>query len=118
MYYNVAMAAFIALHLVIEPQFHRGAPVWFELTWMTLLMIGEIVCLGLMASSRPDVCKYHFGVDPTFLIGKFTAKNSATSICSNWRGMTGLLAAIIGVCESFCSPYCSKINCAWKSCCT
>jgi len=98
MYYNVAVAAFIALHLVAEPQFKRSAPVWFELFWMSMFVIGEAVCLGLMASSRPPVCDFHFGVDATIVLdGRFTAKNSATSICSNWRGMSGLLAAIMCV---------------------
>ncbi|KAG9110287.1 hypothetical protein FRC07_008211 [Ceratobasidium sp. 392] len=96
MWYNVGVAAFIALHLVAEPPFKRGAPVWFELFWMSLLVIGETVCLGLMGSSRPPVCDFNFGVDATIVLdGKFTPMNSATSICSNWRGMTGLLAAII-----------------------
>ncbi|QRV82235.1 hypothetical protein RhiJN_10250 [Ceratobasidium sp. AG-Ba] len=94
MWYNVGIAAFICLHLIVEPFFERGAPVWFELFWMSLLTIGEIVCLGLMATSRPDVCNFSFGVDPT-PSPKLNAKSSATSICSNWRGMNGMLATII-----------------------
>ncbi|KAG8773950.1 hypothetical protein FRC12_002216 [Ceratobasidium sp. 428] len=98
MWYNVGAAAFVALHLIAEPQFKRGAPVWFELFWMSMLVIGELVCLGLMGSSRPAVCNFNFGVDDTIVLdGKFTPMNSATSICSNWRGMTGLLAAIVSV---------------------
>jgi hypothetical protein len=100
MYYNIAVAAFIALHLIVEPQFQRGAPVWFEMFWISLVVIGEAVCLGLMASSRPDVCNFHFGLDVSFPVGgKITPMNSATSICSNWKGMTALLATIIGLCK-------------------
>lgn len=106
MYYNVGVASFIALHLISEPLFRRGAPVWFELTWMTLLSIGEAVCLGLMAASRPGVCDFKFGVEDAIMPGgKLTPKNSATSICSNWRGMTALTAAIIGACESYPRSY-------------
>ncbi|CCO32263.1 hypothetical protein BN14_06318 [Rhizoctonia solani AG-1 IB] len=95
-YYNIVVSFWIAFCLVAEGVLQRSSPVWYELAWMGLTIIGEIICLGLMASSRPEACDYHFGIDRTFPInGKFSPKNSITSICSNWRGMTGLLAAIV-----------------------
>ncbi|KAB5587893.1 hypothetical protein CTheo_8666 [Ceratobasidium theobromae] len=98
MFFNVAAAFWIALHLAGEPLFRRGAPVWYEVAWMFLLAAGETISLAMMASSRPDVCDFHFGVDDSpSPPDKLSEKNSATSICSNWHGMTGLLAAIIGV---------------------
>ncbi|CUA69463.1 hypothetical protein RSOLAG22IIIB_14024 [Rhizoctonia solani] len=95
LYYNEAIALWIALCLVAEGVFQRSAPVWFELTWMPLVIIGEIVCLGLMASSRPAACDYSFGVDMEVPDnGKLSPQNSITSLCSNWRGMTGMLATL------------------------
>ncbi|CAE6471740.1 unnamed protein product [Rhizoctonia solani] len=97
-YYNVVVSFWIAFCLVAEGVLQRSSPVWYEFAWMGLTIIGEVVCLGLMASSRPEACDYHFGIDRTIpMNGKFSPQNSITSICSNWRGMTGLLAAIVGL---------------------
>ncbi|KAF8686098.1 hypothetical protein RHS04_00379 [Rhizoctonia solani] len=94
-YYNIVVSFWIAFCLCAEGILQRSSPVWYEFAWVGITIVGELVCLGLMASSRPDACDYHFGIDRTLpLNGKFTPQNSITSLCSNWRGMTGLLAAI------------------------
>ncbi|KAF8601872.1 hypothetical protein BDV93DRAFT_524435, partial [Ceratobasidium sp. AG-I] len=98
MYYNIGVAGCIALQLVTEPLLRRGVPVWFEIAWMILLSVGEAVCLGFMIASRPGVCNFSFGPEEystSPITGKVTPKSSAMSICSNWKGMSGLLAAII-----------------------
>ncbi|KAF8755609.1 hypothetical protein RHS01_05335 [Rhizoctonia solani] len=99
-YYNIVVSFWIAFCLCAEGILQRSSPVWYEFAWVGLTIVGELVCLGLMASSRPDACDYHFGIDRTLpLNGKFTPQNSITSLCSNWRGMTGLLAAIAALCD-------------------
>ncbi|ELU36354.1 hypothetical protein AG1IA_09616 [Rhizoctonia solani AG-1 IA] len=99
-YYNIVVSFWIAFCLCAEGILQRSSPVWYEFAWVGITIVGELVCLGLMASSRPDACDYHFGIDRTLpLNGKFTPQNSITSLCSNWRGMTGLLAAIAALCE-------------------
>ncbi|CAE6433680.1 unnamed protein product [Rhizoctonia solani] len=98
LFYNSAVALWIAICLAAEGILQRSAPVWYELAWISLTVIGETICLGLMASSRPAACDYHFGLDRSIpKNGKFSPENSITSICSNWRGMTGQLAAILGL---------------------
>ncbi|KDN45797.1 hypothetical protein RSAG8_04630, partial [Rhizoctonia solani AG-8 WAC10335] len=62
---------------------------------MPLVILGEIICLGLMASSRPAACDFSLGVDMDVPDnGKLSPQNSITSLCSNWKGMTGMLAAL------------------------
>ncbi|KAG8698671.1 hypothetical protein FRC11_014226 [Ceratobasidium sp. 423] len=98
LYYNAVVSVWIAICLAAEGILQRSAPVWYEFTWTSMTIIGEAICLGLMASSRPAACNFHFGLDRSIpKNGKFSPQNSITSICSNWRGMTGQLAAILGL---------------------
>ncbi|CAE6418509.1 unnamed protein product [Rhizoctonia solani] len=95
LYFNEAAVLWMAICLAAEGLFQRSAPVWFELTWMPLVILGEIICLGLMASSRPAACDFSLGVDMDVPDnGKLSPQNSITSLCSNWKGMTGMLAAL------------------------
>ncbi|KAJ1301921.1 hypothetical protein OPQ81_000760 [Rhizoctonia solani] len=96
LYYNEAVALWMIAYLAAEGLFQRSAPVWCELTWLSVVLVGEVVCLALMASSRPEACDYDFGVDDTRPEdGKLSPINTITSICSNWRGMTGMLVALV-----------------------
>ncbi|CAE6512536.1 unnamed protein product [Rhizoctonia solani] len=93
--YNEAVALWMVLCLLAEGFLQRSAPVWFEFTWLPLVILGEIICLGLMASSRPAACDFSLPVDSTITAnGKLSPQNSITSLCSNWRGMTGMLTTL------------------------
>ncbi|CAE7146286.1 unnamed protein product [Rhizoctonia solani] len=96
LYFNEAVVLWMAVCLAAEGLLQRSSPVWFELVWMPLAIVGEFVCLGLIVSSRPAACDFSFGVDMTVPDdGRLSAQNSITSLCSNWRGMTGMLATIV-----------------------
>ncbi|CAE6435051.1 unnamed protein product [Rhizoctonia solani] len=97
LYYQESVALWMAICIAAEGFIQRSAPVWFELSWTSLVILGEVVCLALMASSRPEACDYNFGLDRDIPANnKFSPMNSITSICSNWRGMTGMLIIILG----------------------